>query len=374
MLEVPRRILRVCRDAGVGIEVLDLGSQTAVLELYLREFAVRPRTSSLSEAMGELARKRLKFGDRVTYVIGDLELLDGIALDGRRRELARADHFAGVPRAYGVHELLVPGGSTALCRAPGSSVPAYSRQSPAPAGGVEGLLIRSLPSEDHLPLGCAVHVADADVAWRTPHSCSSPPVAGVADHEPAGRATRRVAPAAPERGREQGQRRVRRAGSPRRPEAATTPPQERRGRARRTGAQRRRGAGRSSSPTSRIRRAVTEQAATAAATKSGSFLLQIPLFVAAGLSRGLLRVTGSADAFESVGDDDRLHGITAALLYGGLDLGKIVLPIVGGVVAGVFGIAAMLRVVPAVLLLLYLALALPARRAVTEEVGSPAGS
>jgi predicted MFS family arabinose efflux permease len=106
----------------------------------------------------------------------------------------------------------------------------------------------------------------------------------------------------------------------------------------------------------------------------GSFLLQIPLFVAAGLSRGLLRVTGSADAFESVGDDDRLHGITAALLYGGLDLGKIVLPIVGGVVAGVFGIAAMLRVVPAVLLLLYLALALPARRAVAEEVGSPAGS
>ena len=98
----------------------------------------------------------------------------------------------------------------------------------------------------------------------------------------------------------------------------------------------------------------------------GSFLLQIPLFVAAGLSRGLLRVTGSADAFESVGDDDRLHGITAALLYGGLDLGKIVLPIVGGVVAGVFGIAAMLRVVPAVLLLLYLALALPARRAMTE--------
>jgi predicted MFS family arabinose efflux permease len=103
-----------------------------------------------------------------------------------------------------------------------------------------------------------------------------------------------------------------------------------------------------------------------------SFLLQIPLFVAAGLSRGLLRVTGSADAFESVGDDDRLHGITAALLYGGLDLGKIVLPIVGGVVAGAFGIATMLRVVPAALLLLYLALALPARRAMAEELTSPA--
>jgi DHA1 family multidrug resistance protein-like MFS transporter len=95
----------------------------------------------------------------------------------------------------------------------------------------------------------------------------------------------------------------------------------------------------------------------------GSFLLQVPLFAIAGVSRGLLRVTGSADAFDSVGDDDRLHGLTAALLYGGLDLGKIVLPVVGGVVAGAFGIATMFRVVPAALLLLYLALALPARRA-----------
>ena len=94
-----------------------------------------------------------------------------------------------------------------------------------------------------------------------------------------------------------------------------------------------------------------------------SFVLQVPLFAIAGLSRGLLRVTGSADAFDSVGDDDRMHGLTAALLYGGLDLGKIVLPVVGGVVAGAFGIATMFRVVPAALLLVYLALALPARRA-----------
>jgi hypothetical protein len=97
----------------------------------------------------------------------------------------------------------------------------------------------------------------------------------------------------------------------------------------------------------------------------GSFLLQVPLFAVAGLSRGLLRVTGSADAFEAVGEDDRAHGLVSALLYGGLDLGKIVLPVAGGAVAGVWGIAAMFRVVPAALLLLYLALALPARRAVT---------
>ena len=91
-----------------------------------------------------------------------------------------------------------------------------------------------------------------------------------------------------------------------------------------------------------------------------SFLLQIPLFVCTGLSRGLLRVTGSADAFDAVGD--RGHGLTSALLYGGLDLGKIILPVVGGVVAHAWSIATMLRVVPLGLLLLYLALALPARR------------
>jgi MFS family permease len=94
-----------------------------------------------------------------------------------------------------------------------------------------------------------------------------------------------------------------------------------------------------------------------------SFLLQIPLFVVAGLSRGLLRVTGSADAFEGAGEDERSHGVTTALLYGGLDLGKIAGPLIGGVVAGAFGIATMFRVVPIGFLLLYLALAIPARRA-----------
>jgi predicted MFS family arabinose efflux permease len=98
-----------------------------------------------------------------------------------------------------------------------------------------------------------------------------------------------------------------------------------------------------------------------------SFLIQIPLFAVAGLSRGLLRVTGSADAFDAAQGDDRRHGLISALLYGGLDLGKIVLPVVGGTVAGVWSIATMFRVVPLALLLLYLALAVPARRAVQAE-------
>ena len=95
----------------------------------------------------------------------------------------------------------------------------------------------------------------------------------------------------------------------------------------------------------------------------GSFVAQIPLFVIAGLSRGLLRVTGTADAFDAVGQNDRQHGLTSAFLYGGLDVGKIVGPVAGGVVAGAFGIATMLRVLPFAFLLLYLALAVPARRA-----------
>lgn len=98
-----------------------------------------------------------------------------------------------------------------------------------------------------------------------------------------------------------------------------------------------------------------------------SFLIQIPLFAMAGLSRGLLRVTGSADAFDAAGADDRRHGLVSALLYGGLDLGKIVLPVVGGAVAGVWSISTMFRVVPLALLLLYLALALPARRAIQAD-------
>jgi len=104
----------------------------------------------------------------------------------------------------------------------------------------------------------------------------------------------------------------------------------------------------------------------------GSFLLQIPLFVLAGLSRGLLRVTGAADAFDAGGREERRHGLISALLYGGLDTGKIVLPLLGGLVAHVWSIETMFRVVPAGLLLFYLALAVPAGRAkgtATVEAG-----
>jgi hypothetical protein len=103
-----------------------------------------------------------------------------------------------------------------------------------------------------------------------------------------------------------------------------------------------------------------------------SFLLQVPLFVVAGVSRGLLRVTGSADAFVATRDDERAHGMTSALLYGGLDLGKIAGPVVGGAVAGAFGIPAMFRVVPLGLLALYFMLTAAARRVPVTASGQRA--
>lgn len=103
----------------------------------------------------------------------------------------------------------------------------------------------------------------------------------------------------------------------------------------------------------------------------GSFALQVPLFLLVGLSRGLLRVTGSASAFDSVGPDERLHGLASALLYGGLDLGRILLPIAGGAVAGAWGVAATFRAVPVALLGVYLALAYAARRAPAPAPAQP---
>jgi predicted MFS family arabinose efflux permease len=93
------------------------------------------------------------------------------------------------------------------------------------------------------------------------------------------------------------------------------------------------------------------------------FWLQIPLFLAMGLSRGLLRVTGSADAFEAVDHDERRHGITAAVLHGGLDAGKVAGPIVGGIVAQLVGLATMFQLLPAVILALYFVLLVGGRRA-----------
>lgn len=93
---------------------------------------------------------------------------------------------------------------------------------------------------------------------------------------------------------------------------------------------------------------------------AGSFALQVPLFLASGVSRGLLRVTGTAEAFDAVADGE--HGMTSALLHAGLDLGKLSAPAVGGVVAELAGLEAMFVALPSALLAGYAWLRLVARR------------
>lgn len=84
-----------------------------------------------------------------------------------------------------------------------------------------------------------------------------------------------------------------------------------------------------------------------------SFALQVPLFLMVGVARGLLRITGSADAIDGVGGDERDHGMTAAVLHGGLDLGKIAGPVLGGGLATIIGVPATFRVLPLLLLAVY---------------------
>lgn len=83
-----------------------------------------------------------------------------------------------------------------------------------------------------------------------------------------------------------------------------------------------------------------------------SFWLQMVLFVFAGLSRGILRVTGASMAFESTVDDER-HGLVSAMLHMGLDLGKVAGPPLGGIVAELVGVPMMFQVCALGLLVTY---------------------
>jgi predicted MFS family arabinose efflux permease len=104
-----------------------------------------------------------------------------------------------------------------------------------------------------------------------------------------------------------------------------------------------------------------------------SFAWQVPLFLMVGLSRGLLRVTGSVQVFDAVGGDERRHGFAAALIHAGLDVGKLAGPLVAGVLAQVFGLITMFQVLPALLLAPYAALLLAARRSGTRAPATAAG-
>ena len=75
-----------------------------------------------------------------------------------------------------------------------------------------------------------------------------------------------------------------------------------------------------------------------------SFVAQIPLFALMGTSRGLLRITGSAMAM--AGRPSRAaQGRASAALNSGLDLGKLVGPLVGSGVVSIAGLGPMFVIV-----------------------------
>lgn len=116
---------------------------------------------------------------------------------------------------------------------------------------------------------------------------------------------------------------------------------------------------------------VTMSAATLALLPSaGSYLLLVPLFALNGISRGLLRVTTSAAAMEAT--PGHQVGLAAAVMTSGLDVGKMIGPLVGGLVASAIGIEGMFRVVPLAFLVIFGALYLAARR--RGRLASPTGT
>ncbi len=104
---------------------------------------------------------------------------------------------------------------------------------------------------------------------------------------------------------------------------------------------------------------------------AGSYLVNLPLFALNGISRGLLRVSTSATAMEET--PGHQTGLAAAVMTAGLDLGKMIGPLVGGLVAAAVGVDTMFRVVPFGFLLAYGVLyvvALRGRRRRTTDPGA----
>lgn len=99
---------------------------------------------------------------------------------------------------------------------------------------------------------------------------------------------------------------------------------------------------------------------TAAVGSIGVFASQVPLWVLNGASRGLVRVGTGADAMDSLHDGQ--EGMAAAFMSTGLDLGKILGPLLGGVVAQQFGPASAFYVVPGLFFGIYVVLEAVERR------------
>ena len=107
-------------------------------------------------------------------------------------------------------------------------------------------------------------------------------------------------------------------------------------------------------------------AAAAAATAlplSSSLAVLVPIFVVSGLSRGVLRATSAATIAE-LRNEGRDVGLASGIYNSGLDIGTIVGPALGGLIASAFGIGAMFQIIAVLSLLTWFAVAIssPATR------------
>ena len=93
---------------------------------------------------------------------------------------------------------------------------------------------------------------------------------------------------------------------------------------------------------------------------AGAGPVLLAVFLVAGLCRGILRVTSAATVAE-IRAEGRDIGLASGVYNAGLDLGAVIGPAAGGVLAAAFGIPAMLQLLPVVSLGLYFAVALSSK-------------
>lgn len=102
---------------------------------------------------------------------------------------------------------------------------------------------------------------------------------------------------------------------------------------------------------------VAAAAAAFALPLSSSIAVLVPIFVVSGLARGVLRATSAATVAE-LRNEGRDVGLASGIYNSGLDIGTIVGPALGGVIASAFGVGPMFQIIAVLSLLAWLAVAL----------------
>jgi SAM-dependent methyltransferase len=184
MLELPRKLSALLvRDAEIPVaRVLDLGSgHGPYLARFLRMFPEAQGTwFDYSEAMEELARAQLaEFGDRVEYVVGDVERLHELELEQADVIVtSRALHHFSPESLQRIYrrccELTTPGGfifNLDHIGTPGDWEGSYRRirdqiTEPRKAEAPHRHDFPFYPPEEHRAWMELGGYADADVPWR----------------------------------------------------------------------------------------------------------------------------------------------------------------------------------------------------------------